>query len=74
MICAPANKIGRSKDSQELPPEPSQRIQNWLSDDGLDIQGRLISGRSPPPLSAQISSQLLAFASELGETERRAKI
>ncbi|KAJ3457280.1 hypothetical protein MRS44_014421 [Fusarium solani] len=28
--------------------EYKQRIQDWLSDPGLDIQGRLLSGRSRP--------------------------
>lgn len=73
MYSLPAHKISRSKDSQKVPSEPSQRIRSWLSDSGLDIQGRLISGNSPPPLSVHISAQLVPVA-ELGEKERRAKI
>lgn len=73
MYSVPAYKIGRTKDSKRFPPEPSQRIQSWLSDAGLDIQGRLINSSSPPPLSKKITAQLV-FAAELGETEKRARI
>ncbi|KAJ4327150.1 hypothetical protein N0V84_002412 [Fusarium piperis] len=36
------------KSNQPSEREYQQRIQDWLSDPGLDIQGRLLSGRSRP--------------------------
>ncbi|UPL02587.1 hypothetical protein LCI18_013521 [Fusarium solani-melongenae] len=44
-------KSGTSPWENKQPSEQEykQRIQDWLSDPGLDIQGRLLSGRSRRP-------------------------
>lgn len=46
-----------SRDSQPL---SDARIQDWLSDDGLAIQGRLLAGAKPP--AGPVASEALALA------------